>query len=178
MRNIVIISWLWIGFNFYSFSQVNVSFDSDCMKYNSAIISKAMIETFGEDSIKKLLDNNIQIVFISSVDSLGHILDIIKINSRQKLENNFVNMIENYLVINEVRFFICYQQDASDINKCKVIDYERKQFKKSHSRLIGSIAFPGELMNLYEYEKEKAKVQNICLSKYDYLLLQMNKYLR
>ena len=47
-----------------SFSQMNVSVDSDCLKRNSALISKVMIETFGKDSISFLLDNNIKIMFV------------------------------------------------------------------------------------------------------------------
>jgi len=100
-------------------------------------------------------------------------LKVVKIHSKQQLPNNFVYLIENYLVTNGIRFFICYQQDYT--SKCKVIDSERKLFKNNHRRLIGSIAFPGELMSLYEYEKKKTP--NSCLSKYDYFLLQINRYL-
>jgi hypothetical protein len=160
-----------------SFAQINISFDSNCLKYNSSIISKAMIEIFGEDSLKYWLDNNVNFVFISNVDSLGHILKIVKVRSQKPMQKDLVSLIEKYLIINRTKFFVCFAQDPLDINKHQIIDSVREQFKVNNSRLIASIAFPGELMSLYEYEKGKTKERNICLSKYDYLLIQIKKYL-
>ncbi len=57
MKHLLIAMFLYSYVSVLSFSQMNVSVDSDCLKRNSALISKVMIETFGKDSISFLLDN-------------------------------------------------------------------------------------------------------------------------
>lgn len=166
-----------MGVASFSFSQINISFDDNCLNYNASIVSRAIIKTFGSDTVKKLLENNTNITFVCDVDSLGHLLEIDKIYSKQKLPKDFIARLKNYLITNKIRFFICYQLDPLDIDKYQIVNLERNQFKNNNSRTIGSIAFPGVLMGLYEYEKEKKKSRNICLSKYNYLLKQIDKYL-
>lgn len=174
MNKTIIISFFFC-ISIYSFSQVNVSIDRDCLDYNAAIISKAMLVTFGEDSIRHLLDNNIYIVFSPQVDSLGRTLKINKIRSKWSITNDFVNSIETYLITNKIHFYICFANDPPDKQLSHTIDYAREYFKKNKSISI-AFGFPGELMNLYEYEKEKVSKEGHCLSKYDYLLMQINKY--
>ncbi len=173
MKSFIMIVCFCISF-VYSFAQINISLDGNCLEHNSAIMSKAIIDTFGEDSVKRWINNNTRILFTANVDSLGHILKIEKVRTKQEISSNIICSIENYLIKNKVHFFICYAQDPPDITKNHIIDSVREDFKNNDNKFI-SIGFPGELISLYGYEREKA--QNTCLSKYDYLLLQINKYL-
>jgi hypothetical protein len=156
-------------------AQINVSIDSACLIRNSATISKAMIEALGKDSVEHLLNNQTNITFVCNVDSLGYIKNIEKIRSKQELSDNFAVFMENYLGSNKIRFYICYVKDPPEITNTDIIEYAREYFKNSKSKVIG-FGFPGELMNLYEYEKEKAREEGICLSKYDYLLMQISRF--
>lgn len=174
MKNTIIILCLLLYPFLYLFSQINISLDNNCLKYNSATIAKVMIRVLGEDSIKQMLDKNTNVTFICKVDSFGYTSKIIRTFSRQDLSTNFMSLIEDYLVNNNVRFFICYQNNPPYLNKDTIINSVRKKFKKNNSLKIGSVSFPGELMNLYEYEKTREN--NFCLSKYDYLLIQINKF--
>ena len=83
MKHLLIAMFLYSYVSVLSFSQMNVSVDSDCLKRNSALISKVMIETFGKDSISFLLDNNIKIMFVSQVDSLGVEVDTVGVAETQ-----------------------------------------------------------------------------------------------
>lgn len=168
---------LWLGCVVHSFSQINVSFDSNCLSYNSAIMSNTMIGIFGPDTVRRFLDCNTNVILFCRVDSSGKVLEIVKIRSRQHLPINFIPLVENYLISKKVRFFICFEKVPSNISISEVIESERKQFMNNPNRFIRPIAFPGELMSLYEYEKECAKAKGFYLSKYDYLLEQINKYL-
>ena len=68
-----------------------------------------------------------------------------------------------------------YERSFGYITKASAVKSARERFQKNGVSLI-NFAFPGELMNLYEYEKEKAERKGIYLSKYDYLLMQINKF--
>jgi len=175
MRNITITIYLWLYFSVYSFAQINVSINSDCPIRNSAIISKAMIGALGKDSVKHFLNKKTNITFVCNVDSLGYVKKIEKIWSKQKVSENFIVSVENYLVSNRIRFYICYAKDPPDVTKTDIIESVREHFKDNKGKII-NFGFPGELMNLYEYEKEKARKKGICLSKYDYLLMQISRF--
>lgn len=176
MKRIALTISLFFCISGYSFSQIYVSIDSDCLKRNSAIISKAMIEIFGKDSIRNLLEDNIQMIIMPQVDSLGFVLKIEKIRSKWSITNNFVTSLERSLITNRVRFYICYTKDPPNIQESIIIANVREYFKNNSSKGI-VLGFPGELMSLYEYEKEKARKEGVCLSKYDYLLMQISSYL-
>ena len=173
MRSLTVIVHL--CFSVYSFAQINVNIDSDCLVRNSATISNAMVCIFGKDSVKQILKNNINIVFVCNVDSLGYIKKLERIWSKQEISDNFTVSIENYLVSNKIRFYICYAQDPPNITKTCIVASVREHFKNNKGIII-SYGFPGELMKLYEYEKEKAREKGFCLSKYDYFLKQISRY--
>ncbi|MDO5666178.1 MAG: hypothetical protein Q4G63_13125 [Bacteroidia bacterium] len=177
MKILIITIFLYFSIFMLSFSQINISIDENCLKRNSALISKALIDTFGEDSIRFLLNNDIGIMFISQVDSLGNILKIEKVRSKWVINNDFVSSIEANLIKNKIRFYICYTQDPSNIQKNQIITSAREHFKNSNWKII-NFGFPGELMNLYEYERKNARKESICLSKYDYLLRQINRFIQ
>jgi hypothetical protein len=173
MRNLIIT--IHLCFSVCSFAQINVSIESDCLIRNSATISSAVIGVLGEDSVKQILNNKINITFVCNVDSLGYIKKLERIWSKQEVSDNFAISMERYLVSNRICFYICYAQDPPNITKTCIIESVREHFKNSNGKII-SFSFPGELMNLYEYEKEKARGKGFCLSKYDYLLMQINSF--
>ena len=175
MKHWLIAMFLYSYVSVLSFSQMNVSVDSDCLKRNSALISKVMIETFGKDSISFLLDNNIKIMFVSQVDSLGAVLKLDIVRSNWIITNDFITLIETYLIESRIQFYICYTQDPPNVPKSHIIASAREYFKNNDWKTI-NLGFPGELMDLYEYNRKKAKEKGVYLSKYDYLLMQINKF--
>jgi hypothetical protein len=76
------------------------------------------------------------------------------------------------LFARKVSFFICYHLDPSNVDKRDIINSQKEKFEKNSTRTI-CIAFPGELMSLYDYEKEK---NNNCFSSINYLLQQIENY--
>ena len=158
------------------YSQVNISFDKDCMKKNSAIFAQFLIEYAGENKVAELLKNDVTLLTFWEVDSLGRILKFDKLISKKELSEGFIDSIEMHLIKNSKRFFICFEKLSgySESDSYKLVTKDLFKNKKSH---MMNLAFPGELMILYDYEKEEANRQNCELSRYRYLQEQIKKYL-
>ena len=106
MKHLAITIYLSFCFSIYSVAQINVSIDNNCLKHNFAIISKAIIEKFGKDSVKHLLNNKTNISFVCGVDSFGYIKKIERIWSKQEVSDKFIVSIENYLISNKIPFYL------------------------------------------------------------------------
>lgn len=176
MKKLAISLYYIICISTFSFAQINISIDDNCLKYNSATVAKTMLVLLGEDSIKEILYNNFQIVFLSQVDSAGHVLKIEKVNTKWTHNNNFITLIEKQLIANDIQFYICFSKSPSEINETAIIKSLRDYYKYNNGKII-SFSFPGELMNSYEYENNKASEMGVYLSKFDYLLIQIDKYI-
>jgi len=157
------------------FSQVNISFDKDCTKKNSAIFAQSLIEYMGENKVVEFLKNEVSFLTFCEVDSLGRIMKFDKLISKKKIPKTFINGIEVYLIKNNKRFFICYEKlpGYSENDSYKIIT---KDFYENNKSYMVNVAFPGELLLFYDYEKEEAN-SNCGLSKYRYLQEQIKKYL-
>lgn len=159
-----------------SYSQVNISFANDCMKKNSAIFAQFLIEYSGEHKVTELLKNDVTLLTFWEVDSLGRIFKFDKLISKNELPEGFIDSIEVHLIKNSKRFFICFEKlpGYSESDSYKLVTKDLFRNNKSH---MINLAFPGELMILYDYEKEDANSQNCGLSRYRYLQEQIKKYL-
>jgi hypothetical protein len=155
---------------------MNISFDKDCMKKNSAIFAQSLIEYAGENKVAELLKNDVTLLTFWEVDSLGRILKFDKLISKKELPEGFIDSIEMHLIKNSKRFFICFEKlpGYSESDSYKLVT--KNLFKKDKSHMM-NFAFPGELMILYDYEKEESNGRNCGLSRYIYLQEQIKKYL-
>jgi len=158
------------------YSQVNISFDKDCIKKNSAILAQSLIDYMGENKVAELLKDDITLLTFWEVDSLGRILKFDKLISKKELPKGFMDSIEVHLIKNNKRFFICFEKlpGYSESDSYKLVTKDLFKNNKSH---MMNLAFPGELMILYDFEKEEANRPNCGLSRYRYLQEQIKKHL-
>jgi hypothetical protein len=156
------------------FAQENISSDADCLKRNSAIFAKALIECEGVYKVEELLKNDITLLTFWDVDSLGNILKLDKLISNKSFSNGFMDSVENYIIKNKKHFFICIEKISGndEVDYYKIAKSDLFVDEKSH---IINVAFPGELMIFYDYDRSNSK--NCMLSKYKYLQEQIKKYL-
>jgi hypothetical protein len=178
MRNkifIIFLFLLWTGLT-SSYSQINISFDSDCLDKNGAIVSQALIETAGIDVVTMLLENKTRIAFACNVDSLGHILKIRKILTKKDLPNNLMNDLESFLISNNISFFIC-THPLPGKSQCEAYKLVAGSFHKQEEHIIGSVSFPvGEWFYL-QYDRYLEENPENPLSIFEYLQQQIDKYL-
>lgn len=172
----IIIVLTFCCFNSSLYSQVNISFDKDCMKKNSAIFAQFLIESEGENKVADLLKNGVTLLTFVEVDSLGRILKFDKLISKNELSEGFIDSIELHLIKSSKCFIICFEKlpGYSENDSYKLVT--KDLFKKNKSYMI-NFSFPGELMILYDYGKEEANGQNCGLSRYRYLQEQIKRYL-
>lgn len=171
MRNVII--FICIGIcSFCSFSQIRVGFDSDCLLGNSAILSDAMINCFGEDSVKHWIDNNINITFIISIDSTGRTQKINRIWTKKAFSLDLVQLIEDYLITSGTHFSVCYFKDPPDITEELIVNGVREDFMENRYKNI-AVGFPGGLLSSYNLKKEEFVKKGIHLSKFEYLMMQI-----
>jgi hypothetical protein len=159
------------------YSQVNISLDRECTKKNSAIFAQALIDCVGEEKVIELLDNSIKIVTFWEIDSLGRIIRFNKLITEKEISECFIDNLEIYFKKNDVRLFICYEKlpDYCDSSAYKIIT--RDLIDRNEKTFLINVSFPGELLNLYNEQKEKANKEDISLTKYEYLNEQINKLL-
>ncbi|MFT3740633.1 MAG: hypothetical protein QM786_17930 [Breznakibacter sp.] len=154
----------------------HISVDKSCMEINSVILAQSFIELKGEKYVSKLLDANISFLIFCTVDSLGHVDKINKITSKKRLDRKFISKIESKLRIDSVSFFLCYEKPPGFDEKDVLNKLKRDLSTANRTEYLMNVGFPGYLMSLYNYEKDKKMSQNITLSKFQYLKLQIEKY--
>jgi hypothetical protein len=173
-RCIIIIVFFIIESSLYS--QMNISFDNNCSRKNSAIFAQSMIEYAGEDKVAKLLENKIKILTFWEVDSLGRIIKFKKILGKELLSEGFIDSLEIYLIKNDKRFFICYEKIPGYCDRDAYKITTKKLFEENKKAFISNLAFPGEL--IINYDLEKANNQTGASSKYIFLQEQIKKYIQ
>ncbi|MBP6979001.1 MAG: hypothetical protein KBB71_11880 [Lentimicrobiaceae bacterium] len=144
------------------------------MKKNSVIFAQSLIESMGENKVIELLKNDVTLLTFWEVDSLGRIMKFDKLISKKELPKNFMDSIEDHLIKNNKRFFICFEKlpGYNESDSYKIIT---KDFYKNNKSHMINVAFPGELLLLHDYEKEEAN-SHCGLSKYRILKKQIKKY--
>lgn len=160
-----------------STAQFNVNFDDDCPRYNSAILANAMIQALGPDTIMKFLDNKSRCVIICRIDTFGQALKIVNCFTRINISDEHFRLIESYLTHKKVCFFKCIINSPKITDRSVVVNDLRCHYKMNPDEFFVAVGFPGELLFDYEYEQEKKENGGVKLSKYDYLLTQIKRYL-
>lgn len=162
----------------FSKAQINVSLDRDCLSINSALLAQSLIKVVGSNKVKELIENEVRFLSVWEVDSLGRICKFDKLLPQKgSLPENAMNKLEHFLIKRETRFFICYDKlpGINDNDAYKIIT--EHLFARNEKSLIINVSFPGDLMVLYEYEKEKAEKRSKKISRYEYFRRQIKKYL-
>lgn len=105
-----------------SHAQTNVSFDSECLEKNSAILAQSLIESVGTDTVMELLENGTRFLLFCEVDSLGGILKFNKLISKKEVSKDITDKFKTYLINNDEHFFICCEkpQGLSDFDAYKL----------------------------------------------------------
>lgn len=159
-----------------SYSQINLSFDKNCIEKNSAILSIALIESAGIENISTLLDNNISLLTFWDVDSLGSVMKLIKITSKEDVPFNLKDRLTDYLTNNNIHFLICFEKPPG-LNKCDAYNTISKDLFDENKRFVMiNVPFPGDLMFSYNIEEEKAMEQGQLLTKIEYLQKMIFQY--
>ena len=134
----------------YSQSNIPVSIDNKCMNRNAEIFSRALIGTFGLDTVKMWIDNKYKFTCFVSVDSLGYAKKHVALK-RDRRNSWFGEYrrkkIERYLIHNKINFEFCgpegewkdYKQAVSTIQQSVIYNCE------NFGRYSLMFPFPGEL---------------------------------
>jgi len=125
----------------------------------------------------KFLDNKSKFAIVCNIDTFGRVLEIVRTFQVRDASDESLRKIEAFLVCEKVHFFICIDNNPPVVEKSVNVNYIRSIFKEYSYRYIFSVGFPGELMFDYEYDQEKKENGGVKLSKYDYLLTQIKRYL-
>lgn len=172
-------------------AQLYISFDSNCGYKNSANLSQKLINTLGDVKVAKLLDNEISVILFFKADKLGNLtfyrsqirdhnkvvsstIDSLK-NKDDSIENLSLELKKN-LNVPKGYFTLCYEPlpGLSDSVAYKIIS---KDLFDNEDYVLINAMFPGELTIHYDLEKEKAEKERKTLSKYDFLIIQIKRYM-
>jgi hypothetical protein len=179
-----------VWFSFTAQSQLNISFDNECTKRNSAVISKALIELYGENFVGDLLDSNTIIAFFWEIDKLGRVIksksfrkftmpsSVDSQGSRTiyftdcpvKIPKRFQKKLQETLIRNDIRFEICSPTSERNVEKQKLDAINRYSAEKK-IRIVAE--FPGQFKYMY-YDR---KSEDQSLSKIEFLKKQIERYL-
>lgn len=179
-----------VGISFPIQSQLNISFDNECTKRNSAVISKALIELYGETFVGDLLDSNTIIAFFWEIDKFGKVIKCISLRKFTMpssvdsqgnrtvhftecpvtIPKRFQKKLQETLISKDVRFEICCPTRERSVEKDKSDAINRYSIMKK-IRIVAE--FPGEFK--YMYYDRKSEERN--MSKIEFLKKQIGVYL-
>jgi hypothetical protein len=143
MVKIIKISILFVVVNLCTLSeaQINVRFGDDCLLTNSMKFGRAIMETIGEKSTRKLINSGERAKIIVEVDSLGRVSKILSCNFR------VISKIESTKLLSYIRlkgqFFICCE--GGSVYKDLAINELRNDFRRNNKPNI-VLLFPGQLL--------------------------------
>jgi hypothetical protein len=146
------------------------------MEKNSAILSSALIESTGIENISTLLDNNISLLTFWDVDSLGSVIKLIKITSKEEIPFDIKDKLTDFLINNNIHFLICFEKPPG-LKKCDAYNTISKDLFDENKRFVMiNVPFPGDLMFSFNIEEDKAMEQGQHLTKIEYLQKMIFQY--
>jgi len=174
-------------FVYTAHSQLNLGFDADCSKRNAAVISKELIDVYGDHFVGELLDSNTILALFWEVDQTGRVRksksfrhftipsSVNSDNSRTiyfvkcpvKFPKRFHKRLRDSLKSKDIRFEICVPINARDIEKAKsdaISHYSKKK------RMDIVTEFPGKFKDMYYNRKPEDR----SLTKLEFLKMQIN----
>ena len=162
-----------------AYPQYNLNFEQDCLRYNAAVFSQALIEVVGQEKVTELLESELTFYIDFAVDSLGYIENINRTSLKfpTQLDDTIKGKIKDYLLENKKRFFICYdiRPEKDTLKAYNRITEDYRKDKDHHPHASGG--FPvGELFYLY-YEWHLDKKLEHPLTIFEFLQERIKKYL-
>ena len=151
-------------------AQVNISFDRFCTVKNCVILSKNFLGAFGDRTVANLLEADARIRVVFCVDTLGRVIKIRRVTSNPPFSESNVRKLENYLIKNDIRFFICFEKPYQDEKKSYNLIHTNDFVKEN--KYFMSVAFPIPLMDDYDLESKKNPQ-----SKLEYFKKRIKRYL-
>jgi len=145
-------------------AQINVRFDNDCLFANSIEFGRAIMETIGEKSTRKLIERDEKIMIAVEIDSLGKVSKILKSNLKGIDKKDTNRLLSNILL--KKHFYLCYVdgQDHKDI----IIRELRNDFRTNQRHNV-VLFFPGQFHEKYlSYNGKSNKV--------DYIIKKLKVY--
>jgi hypothetical protein len=132
--------------------QINVKVENDCLENNTAILSQFLLDEFGESFVSFWLNNEMDIIFFIEVDSLGYVKRLLRVNKKY-FDDKQISKFESQLIRKKIRFYICYGSlPGEGVEESRKIIISGLKGINEH---IVSPSFPGQMMSLYNYNKEK-----------------------
>lgn len=177
-KNRIIILSVFLSISINNAFTQNINVDNDCLSFNTTIFTQYLTDFKGKDFVSELLDNDIYFILYLIVDSSGCVLELERIRTQCELPEHFKEELSHRFKTHPISFFICYQYLPGKTNE-EACDIIRKGWSdENEGRLTDKVfvGFPGVLMISYEYQKEKAKKRGVSLSKYDYLMSEIEPY--
>lgn len=143
---------------------INFRADEFCLHHNSAIISKVMMNIFGEDSIEQWLSEKAFISFTVSCDSMGLVNRFISINQkRMKLTEEEILLVEEYIKRNKISFCDCLEKTCDYEKAFKHAAYIDSLYSHGHlNEIIINVSFPG-ILDVHSpfFQSEKTYIQRL-----------------
>lgn len=166
---VILISLSW---TVSSFSQCRISTKPEALKYNAAVLSRAVIDVFGEDSVSCWLERNEpKFLCLARVDKYGELLCVEKVRIQRNGTHSFMDEwrkpLEQVLRRNGAKFIIAIDNYHINIP----IEEYQKIYSQEDSIPIFSAAFPGTLMWSYSWDGGG-------VSRIEYLKLQIAYWLK
>lgn len=172
-KNIIYFAIFFLSTN--SLFAQNVSVDNNCLNINSAMFGETLIQLKGESFVSKLLDENQSFLLFINVDSVGIVRSVERVKSKININDDFVKEVSSFIIEKEMHFYNCFEKPIGYSDNEAIEMLEKYQIPNNRGLYLINIAFPGELMILYNYKKDELLKQGINLSKIEYLKLQIAK---
>jgi hypothetical protein len=139
------------------------------------VLAESLINLNGIGFVSKLLEEDSNIILFLEVDSAGNVLKIVK--TKGEFPSIMQSGLLSFLINEKICFKICYETLPGKSDE-EMFQLTKQEIRSSHrTSFLISISFPGSLMSLYQYEKEKLEQQNIELSKIVYLKVMISRFL-
>lgn len=149
-----------------------VGIGPDCLKQNSILFARIMLEVFGKQVVKGMLDEKKPIGFVILVDNEGYVQGVIRSWGKIPLlqQYNMVSKFRSYFKKNVVQVRICYALEDVGRTYEEQLSLARKSFRNQDEK-VSCLFFPGELMDFYVRDKQRGYKG----SRLDYLLLKLSE---
>lgn len=176
MKSKVILCLATFLLSMQTFFSQDISIHKDCMNINAAILAEKLISQKGEEFVVPLLQKGSYFVFRVNCDSIGSARAIEKVYSKGKKNIKLIDEISTVIIENELHLSICYMNDwpmpESHLEKMK-----RDELPNKEGLYGTTLIFPGGLMSRYNLTKDEFLKKGVNLSRFEYLKLQISKYL-
>lgn len=146
--------------------------DDDCGFRSARILGQVMLDTFGPDLVRDMLERKQWLLLWLKTDSLGNVLKIDRCweTIPENRLKEMVSKLENFFQKNVVQIPIYFTLQDIDRTYEEQLKLAIESFRESGPRLI-PMFFPGELPLCYEIAKDRGYGGSM----FEYFLLKLNE---